>query len=197
MDLRPAPLKVEKAELVIRLEEGEKILATSRSSGQYPFMAIFNTSVSEELQDQVVAAFHGRKEALIVRYHASLELDHPVALSLSGPIHKAGDDLTDASSTDDIALWLEEQLQQGNITANYEFGEDAPKQLVEGAKKRLKEEAVTEIQRFLRPIEMTPDESDLKVRVEESVTVPEALIASTDVSVWFTNNPDDHIKIIA
>ncbi len=197
MDLSPAPLKVEKAELTLKTDKGEKILATSRSSGQYPFMAIFNTSVSEDLQNEIVAAFHGKKEALMVRYYATLALEYPVAMSLSGTIDVAGDYLNEGSSTYDIAIWLEEQIQKGSVTIDYEPDENAPTQLVEGVKKKLKDEAVIEIQRFLRPGKMTPDTSALKVRVEESITVPESIVAATDVSVWFINNPDDHIKVIA
>ena len=154
MDLRPAPLKVKRAELVLQQEDGEKVLATSGSSGQYPFMAIFNTGLTEEMQHEVVAAFHGRKDALIVRYHATLELEHIVAMSLSGPVHMAGQQLNERSSTEDIAVWLEVQIKKGAIKVQYEIGETAPAQLQQRANKKIREEAVAEIQRFLRPVEI-------------------------------------------
>ena len=62
---------------------------------------------------------------------------------------------------------------------------------------KLIDKVIAEIQMGLDPLEMTPDASVLEVTIEEEIPITEDFIASTDISTWFQNNPNDHIKIVA
>lgn len=195
-DLNPAPVQVGKVELILNTLEGSQVLASSDSSGHYPFTAAFSTRFSTDVQKEVVAAFHGKKEVLMVKYYATLEIKHPVEMTLSGPLHQADDNLNRESTTTEIEAWLVTQIQQGTIAVTRQFDEKIPEHVIEQSKKKLMDEAVDEIRRYLTNNEKRPDTSAFEVRVNETITIPEELITETDISTWFNNSPNEHIKII-
>ncbi len=196
-DLILAPLEVLKVELVLKNENEDKLLASSKSSGNYPFNAAFNCAISETLQKEVIAAFHGKKETLVVNYHVALAFEYPVEMSLKGPIHQSNNDLNPESSRTSVAQWIEDQIQKEVLTITQNFLEDTPIEFVNEVRSQLIDKAVSEIHMGLDPMEMTPDESIIEIIVKESLPKQEAFITSTDISTWFKNDPNDHIRIIA
>lgn len=196
MDLKPAPIHIKKVELILKTPEQERVLATSGSSGLYPFTAVFNTTLSEELQKDAVAAFNGRNETLLVRYHAVLDKEIPVEMHLTGPIHQVRDNLTKESSSEEIQEWIEKQINERIFEITSDFDDETSSELLQKVHQKLIEKAAAEVQRYLNQEGMSPDSSLFEVTIKETFPFPEKFIASTDVSTWFKNNSSEHIKII-
>lgn len=196
MDLKPAPMQIEKVDLVLKTQTEERVLATSGSSGLYPFTAVFNTMLSEELQKDAVAAFNGRNETLLVRYHALLGKELPIEMKLTGPIHIVRDHLSAGSTSTDISEWIDRQISEGVFEINATFNDEAQEDMVREVHEKLIDKASGEIQRYLSQQVMSPDSSSFEVEIKETFQIPEKFVASTDVSTWFKNNSSEHIKII-
>ncbi|WP_452223651.1 hypothetical protein [Lacinutrix chionoecetis] len=196
-DLSLAPVEVKNVELVLTSASDKTVLGTSKSSGHYPFTAVFNSSLTEDKQKQVVAAFHGQQDILKVNYYVVLNKTYAVDMTLKGAIHEASASLNTESSREDIKEWVEAQIEHGKIELISHFDDAVPEHLVKEVHEKLLDKVIAEIQMGLDPLEMTPDTSILEVKIQEDVPIAEEFVASTDISTWFKNNPNDHIKIIA
>lgn len=196
MDLKPAPIQIEKVELILKTAEEERVLAASGSSGIYPFTAVFNTTLSEEFQKDVVAAFNGRNETLFVRYHALLDKEIPIEMNISGPIDEARDHFKPESTSAEISEWIEEQVGDKVFEITTRFDDETPIELIEDVHQKLIDKAVAEVQRYLKQEGKQPHNSLLVVGINEVFQIPEKFIASTDISTWFKNNSSEYIKII-
>ncbi len=196
-DLSLAPLEVKNVELVLTSASDKIVLGTSKSSGHYPFLAVFNSNLTEDRQKQIVAAFHGKKEVFEVHYHVLLAKIFVVAMTLKGAIHEANTSLNTESSKEEIKAWIETQIEKGTIEVISQFDKQIPEHHIKEVHEKLINKVIPEIQMGLDHLEMTPDSSIIEVKIQEEFSITEDFIASTDISTWFQNNPNDHIKIVA
>lgn len=196
MDLKPAPMQIEKVELVLKTPTEERILATSGSSGLYPYTAAFNTMLSEELQKDAVAAFNGRNETLLVRYHALLGKGIPVEMKLTGTIHHVRDLLSGESFQTEIGEWIERQIDEGVFEITMNFDENVDEEMIREVHQKLIEKTSEEIERYLKQENISADSSNFEVEMKETFQITEKFVASTDISTWFKNNSSEYIKII-
>lgn len=195
-ELKQAPLEIEKAELILLAEGEEKILASSKTSGHYPFTAAFNTTISEQLQKDVAAAFNGKKDTLYIRYSASLNTATPIEMEMSGPIHIARESLSEQSQPEEIREWIDQQLSENSFKIEIRTEGNVAPETLQQIHENLMDQAVEEIQSYLsRDDEMT-DDSLLEISRKEGIGTSEKIISTSDISTWFKNNSSEYIKII-
>ena len=193
-----APISVEKVELVLYTQDDEKVLASSGSSGSYPFTAALNASIPSDLQEEVVSAIHGKAKVLMVNYHYIFEQENEVAMELSGSLLKVREELGADSTLENIREWVEKEIESGQLVLQVSHNEDTPGELIEDTRKKLLETATGEVHRFLSQPGTDLDASDLLVKAKETYKIPVKMMVSTDIGEWFTGNAgDDHIKIVA
>lgn len=195
-DLKQAPLQVKKAELILFMEGEERVLAYSKTSGHYPFTAAFNTTISEQLQREVAAAFNGKKDAFYVKYYASLDTETPIEIAISGPVHTVRESLSGESTTEEIKNWIDQQIEENNFKIEIKAEENISPETLQQVRENLVNQVVEEIQAYLSREDESPDDSLLELIRQEGIGASEQIIATSDISTWFKNNSSEHIKII-
>jgi hypothetical protein len=193
-----APVAIEKAELILHTQDSDKVLASSGSSGSYPYTTALNATISSDLQQEVVSAIHGKPHVLLVHYHVLHQLEKTVAMELSGPIQKARQTLHAGSPPEAVREWIETEIHNGRLVMRATHDQDIPAELLDNTRNKLLNTATEEVLRFLRGPGHKLDSSGMEVKVTESHTIPEKMLVSTDIGTWFSGNEgNDHIKILA
>lgn len=195
-DLKQAPLQINKAELILFMDGEERVLASSKTSGHYPFIAVFNTTISEQRQREVAAAFNGKKNALYVKYYASLDTETPIEIAISGPIHTVRESLSEESSIEEIKDWIDQQIEENHFKIEIRAEENISPETLQQTRENLVNQTVEEIQAYLSREDELHDHSLLELSNREALGASEQIISTSDISTWFKNNSSEHIKII-
>lgn len=200
IQLSPAPVTVEEAELW--LGDGrrdDKVVATVHTSGFAPYAAVMHTQLTAEETTHVVAALHGRKGHLTVRYRMTLPVEVRVQSSMSGDVRQdisqlgANPSLTACYDQIRIALFDDRRLVLAHTGTN-----EAPKELWEKADRLAIDQAASLLLEMAHGDNPRLDAARLDVVASLTETIPLPIQRQSDVSSWFPQGTgSDHMQVVS
>lgn len=194
--LLPAPVEVERVELLLTNATGKpELLETAKSSGYPPFSAIFSVQLSNEQKGQAVSAFNGRNDLLTVTYYAALSQQAIAQVTIAGNVVALLKHLPKDPSVSTCLQQLEAVIAQNQLTVERSQSPDASQELRQKAEQLAKERAA-ELLRQLAQGCTTVDESEFSATATATEAVPMMLTRSADVCSWFPNGKGlDYLQI--
>jgi hypothetical protein len=197
IQLTLAPITVEKVVLALKNNQGEfEKLAIATSSGYLPFSTVFSVSLSEEQKAGAIAAFNGRKDQLKVTYHAVLEREIFVEVTISGDISQDLKQLSKSLTITDCLAQIERAIAQKSLKVDVSASDEATETLHERTTQLAKKNAAE----LLLKMSLTPsklfDLTHFQSLAHLSDSQPIAIERSADISTWFLQgNGMDYVQI--
>ncbi len=189
-----APIKIEKAELIIAKDNHHVVLADSNTSGFPPYSTIFNAELTKDQQDQVIAAFHEQANNLLVRYHATRNIDATISIQIAGDITSSKVFLPPEASLTACKEWVQQAIEEAILSNTQIAATSLATSLKQSAEQAALEAAANYVQRFIQE-QPLPNESALSIEVIKGEEKPLSFYVTTDISTWFSGiEGDDFIK---
>jgi hypothetical protein len=188
-----APVSVE--EVTLDLGDGTgsdgsyTTLASTTSANYPPFNAIFNLQLTDEQKTPVVAALNGRANFFNVAYHLSLASPSWVTAKVILEGDVKADLVTPGRhpSLADCRAGVASSLAAGRLTLHHVEASGVPNDLWQELEEQAKEKAAIALLQMADAPQSSLFQSHLHVSAAQTISVPQALIRSTDVSTWFQN----------
>ncbi|WP_124981356.1 hypothetical protein [Nonlabens xiamenensis] len=190
--LQPAPLKDIQARLCA-YPDFQTTYSTSSTSGHYPYAAVFNLTLSEEEQQQVVPAFEGQQEKLAVQYVASIEWIYNVEARLEGLFKLSQFAVAEEDTESALRAYIEKAIEDGQLQIHIQL-EKPTHQLLESIKTKLLDAAVEQGLRWLND----PNSGDphMEISLEKGIPHPIDISATADIGAWVRESSSNHLKIM-
>lgn len=194
--LAPAAVKSIHAELILHTESGKITLGSSKPSTTFPCSAIFNTSLTLDQTNLVMAALHQRENVLEVQYTVEREIPAYIQVVLNGelsqvPFKGATPDLPE------VIEWLKQAVQDQWLTLELETNLKEEDALLSEATLKIYSLAAKQIlDKLLNATESEPINIHAELKFTE--TKDQTFLVATDISSWFEGREgDNHIKIVS
>jgi hypothetical protein len=222
LSLEPAPLQVKNAKL--QLGNGSESapvfvdLASSDTSGFFPFAALFSVQLNTAQQASVAAALNGRKGFLLVSYEAGLPIPVQGSSRMVGDLRGLQAELVafvrstpGATPEEDLLAaaghLLDQAIEQGRVRRKGQSSAAAPKlqqRAFDNARRAMLDVVVAAVLREVHdPSGQAPPGSQDLARAETTANFTEMLIYPlhlvADVATWFGGGSlkgTDHIVLL-
>lgn len=195
--LKPAPVNIEKAELILITNDKEHVLSTSHTSGYYPFSAVFNATVTNEQQLLIAPAFTGSTGNVIVKYTASLNVPNTIKIQLSGSPDTMLKMKDVAHDTAVFITAINEALSNGQWQLTVNASTDVTDEEMVAMKVEAIELAAKEIfDTYKGNNKLDEEEREFNLVYDKTISTKEELIVSADLATWLSGVGPDYIKIV-
>jgi hypothetical protein len=200
--LSPAPLEVGDALLLLGEGSGElEVLQTRRTSGFYPYDALFNVTLTAYQQEQVTAALSGEHNHLKVRYEVTHPLERTVTVILSGDVRQDVAELRAAGDEADLAAQVEAALAADRLQETREGDAEASEAVWQEAAQATRTRMAEVLAALLAEDEAAWDDAgwdaaDVEVSATRSETEARTLDRITDVADWFPEGEGEEYILV-